>query len=146
MQGNDMVKAGPKYYRDALVCYTQALDQKSSIAANNSVYYSNRAAVQLMLRTGPPLLKTHSHLLLLPPFPLISYYFCSTGNYSAVVVDCMSAIECNHGNIKAYVRYAKWFPFMVAFGQLFAGNSLLWLLVLSSMRCVAAVRPRRAMH
>lgn len=46
-----MVKAGPKYYKDALVYYTQALDQNSSIKENVSVYYSNRAAVQLMLRT-----------------------------------------------------------------------------------------------
>lgn len=50
-QGNEMVKAGPKYYKDALIYYTQALDQKSSIKENNSIYYSNRAAVQLMLGT-----------------------------------------------------------------------------------------------
>ncbi|ELR22915.1 tetratricopeptide repeat domain containing protein [Acanthamoeba castellanii str. Neff] len=77
-QGNEMVKAGPKYYRDALAYYTRALEQKSCIAPNNSVYYCNRAAVQLMLR-----------------------------NYNAVVLDCMSAIECSHTNIKAYIRAAK---------------------------------------
>ncbi len=49
-----MVKAGPKYYRDALAYYTRALEQKSCIAPNNSVYYCNRAAVQLMLRTYTP--------------------------------------------------------------------------------------------
>jgi len=77
-QGNEMVKAGPKYYKDALTYYTQALDQKSSLALNNSIYYSNRAAVHLMLR-----------------------------DYNATVADCMAAIECNPRNIKAYIRAAK---------------------------------------
>ena len=54
VQGNEMVKAGPKYYRDALAYYTRALEQKSCIAPINSVYYCNRAAVQLMLRTYTP--------------------------------------------------------------------------------------------
>ena len=43
------MKKGKRYYKDAIIYYTQALEQKSPIAENNSIYYSNRAAVHLLL-------------------------------------------------------------------------------------------------
>jgi hypothetical protein len=105
-----MVKAGPKYYRDALAYYTRALEQKSCIAPNNSVYYCNRAAVQLMLRTSTPT----ARLPVMGSFVRQMTHASKRadcrcvwciGNYNAVVLDCMSAIECSHTNIKAYIRY-----------------------------------------
>lgn len=46
-QGNDALKRGPKYYDDAIKCYTAAIEAKSSDNKANAVYYSNRAAVQV---------------------------------------------------------------------------------------------------
>jgi len=77
-KGNDALKRGPKYYRDAVEFYTQAITAKSPIAKNNSVYYSNRAAVQLLRK-----------------------------NYGKVVEDTEEALKLDDRNVKAYYRAAR---------------------------------------
>jgi len=77
-QGNDALKRGPKYYDDAIKCYTAAIDAGSSDNKANAVYYSNRAAVQLLKR-----------------------------NFGKVIEDCESALKLDAGNVKAYFRCSK---------------------------------------
>jgi len=48
-QGNKCLKQGPKYYRDAIQFYTDALNQKVASPQKNSVYLANRAHVNLLL-------------------------------------------------------------------------------------------------
>ncbi|MCO5580684.1 hypothetical protein L7F22_034554 [Adiantum nelumboides] len=48
-KGNEFVKLGKKYYKDAIDCYTRAIQQKSMDAATTSTLYGNRAQVHLLL-------------------------------------------------------------------------------------------------
>lgn len=51
VQGNEAVKRGSAFYqRQAAAFYTQAIEQRSGNAEQNSVYYANRAHTQLQLR------------------------------------------------------------------------------------------------
>eukprot|EP00286_Rhodomonas_abbreviata_P009667 CAMPEP_0181336852 /NCGR_PEP_ID=MMETSP1101-20121128/27667_1 /TAXON_ID=46948 /ORGANISM="Rhodomonas abbreviata, Strain Caron Lab Isolate" /LENGTH=428 /DNA_ID=CAMNT_0023447229 /DNA_START=9 /DNA_END=1296 /DNA_ORIENTATION=- len=77
-QGNDALKRGPKYYDDAIKLYTSAIDAGSSDAKANAVYYSNRAAVQLLKR-----------------------------NYGKVVEDTDAALKLDPANVKSYFRAGK---------------------------------------
>lgn len=77
-KGNEFVKMGKKYYKDAVDCYTRAIDQKSMDAVCTSVLYANRAQVNLLL-----------------------------GNNRRALIDAQQAIELNKANIKAYFRGAK---------------------------------------
>ncbi len=48
-KGNEYVKMGKMHYKEAVDCYTRAIDQKSSDPLHNSICYSNRAHVELLL-------------------------------------------------------------------------------------------------
>ncbi len=48
-KGNEYVKMGKIHYKEAVDCYTRAIDQKSSDPLHNSICYSNRAHVELLL-------------------------------------------------------------------------------------------------
>eukprot|EP01132_Coremiostelium_polycephalum_P005169 gene5169-6434_t len=76
--GNDYFKGGKEFYSQALYYYNQALNVKCDNLKLNSVYLSNRAAVNLELK-----------------------------NYGHVIKDCTIAIEFNPENVKAYFRGAK---------------------------------------
>merc|ERR1712113_645951 len=52
-QGNECLKRGKKYYKDALTYYSKALDEKILDKTKNSIYLSNRAHVQLLLGRIP---------------------------------------------------------------------------------------------
>ncbi|GBG63184.1 hypothetical protein CBR_g36953 [Chara braunii] len=77
-QGNRLLKKGHNFYREALKLYTQAISQKSSIDANSSIYYANRAQVNLLL-----------------------------GNNRRAFEDAVQAVKHNPENVKAYFRGAK---------------------------------------
>lgn len=47
--GNEYVKKGKKHYKDAIDCYTRAINQKALSDSENSILYSNRAHVHLLL-------------------------------------------------------------------------------------------------
>jgi len=64
-----------EYYQDAIKYYTRAIDEHLSDPLKNSVYYSNRAAVNLLL-----------------------------GNFGKVISDCDVAISLDPSNIKSYFR------------------------------------------
>lgn len=67
------MKRGSAFYqRQAAAFYTQALAQRSGNAAQNSVYYSNRAHTQLQLR-----------------------------NWGKALADARAAVELNAANVKA---------------------------------------------
>lgn len=48
-KGNEYVKMGKKHYSDAIDCYTRAINQKALNDYENSLIYSNRAHVNLLL-------------------------------------------------------------------------------------------------
>lgn len=48
-KGNEYVKLGKKHYSDAIDCYTRAINQKVLSDSENSVLFSNRAHVNLLL-------------------------------------------------------------------------------------------------
>jgi tetratricopeptide repeat protein 4 len=84
-QGNESFRNASKFahrrvqlLHEAKALYAKALDQKSTLESKNSVYLSNRAAVNLVLR-----------------------------NYGDVVDDCQRAVELDPANLKAYLRGAK---------------------------------------
>ena len=71
-QGNESVKRGSAFYmRQAAAFYTQAIEQRSDNAEQNSVYYSNRAHTQLQLR-----------------------------NWGKALSDAHAAVELNRANVK----------------------------------------------
>ncbi|KAL2900333.1 Tetratricopeptide repeat protein 4-like protein [Bienertia sinuspersici] len=77
-QGNEYVKKGKKHYRDALDCYTRAINQEGLGESEMSILFSNRAHVNLLL-----------------------------GNNRRALEDAEHAIELSHTNIKAFYRAAK---------------------------------------
>ncbi|KAJ9169685.1 hypothetical protein P3X46_017847 [Hevea brasiliensis] len=77
-QGNKYVKMGKKHYSDAIDCYTRAINQKVLSDSENSIIYSNRAHVNLLL-----------------------------GNYRRGLTDAEEAIKLCATNIKALYRASK---------------------------------------
>eukprot|EP00250_Pteridium_aquilinum_P032871 c4855_g1_i1 orf=110-1183(+) len=77
-KGNEYVKMGKKYYKDAVDCYTRAIEQKSMDAVSTSILYANRAQVHLLL-----------------------------GNNRRALIDAQQALEHNKANVKAHFRGAK---------------------------------------
>ncbi|XP_020275741.1 tetratricopeptide repeat protein 4 homolog [Asparagus officinalis] len=77
-QGNQFVKKGKKHYKDAIDCYTRAINQKALNDSETSVLFSNRAHVNLMLE-----------------------------NYRWALNDAEEAIRLSPSNVKAYYRAAK---------------------------------------
>ncbi|CAO2824152.1 unnamed protein product [Amaranthus hypochondriacus] len=77
-EGNEFIKKGKKHYKDALHCYTRAINQKALGESETSVLYANRAHVNLLL-----------------------------GNNRRALEDAQQAIELHSTNIKAIYRAAK---------------------------------------
>ncbi|KAH7316173.1 hypothetical protein KP509_21G081100 [Ceratopteris richardii] len=77
-KGNEYVKLGKKYYKDAIDCYSRAIQQKSMDAVNTSILHANRAQVHLLL-----------------------------GNNRHALDDAQQAITLNKANVKACFRGAK---------------------------------------
>ncbi|KAF9435498.1 hypothetical protein BGZ76_006157 [Entomortierella beljakovae] len=77
-QGNDMFKQGKKFYKDALLYYTNGLDVDCKDDKLNETLYVNRAACNLHF-----------------------------GNYRRVLTDCAHALKLNSKNVKALFRSAK---------------------------------------
>ncbi|KAL2482628.1 Tetratricopeptide repeat (TPR)-like superfamily protein [Forsythia ovata] len=77
-KGNEYVKRGKKHYLDAIDCYTRAINQKALSNSENSIIYSNRAHVNLLL-----------------------------GNYRRALQDAEEAIRLCPNNVKALYRAVK---------------------------------------
>jgi len=77
-QGNTCLSRGKRYYEDAIKFYTKAIEQPFKNDKKRSLYYSNRAAVNLLLE-----------------------------NFGRVISDCNEAIQLDPMNIKAYFRASK---------------------------------------
>lgn len=77
-QGNKYVKMGKKHYSDAIDCYSRAISQNALSDSDQSVLFSNRAHVNLML-----------------------------GNNRRALMDAEQAIKLCPTNVKAYYRAAK---------------------------------------
>ncbi|GLT54000.1 hypothetical protein SLA2020_272340 [Shorea laevis] len=77
-KGNQYVKMGKKHYADAIDCYTRAIDQNVLSDSENSILFSNRAHVNLLL-----------------------------GNYRRALMDAEEAIKLFPENVKALYRAAK---------------------------------------
>ncbi|KAG0367936.1 hypothetical protein BGZ54_002967 [Gamsiella multidivaricata] len=77
-QGNDCFKQGKKFYKDALVFYTNGLEVFCKDDKLNETLYVNRAACNLHF-----------------------------GNYRKVLTDCAHALKLNPKNVKALFRSAK---------------------------------------
>lgn len=76
--GNQYVKKGKKHYSDAIDCYTRAINQKVLSDSEQSILFSNRAHVNLLL-----------------------------GNYRRALMDAEEAIKLCPTNVKALYRAAK---------------------------------------
>eukprot|EP00026_Physarum_polycephalum_P001325 Phypoly_transcript_01326.p2 GENE.Phypoly_transcript_01326~~Phypoly_transcript_01326.p2 ORF type:complete len:339 (+),score=57.25 Phypoly_transcript_01326:2158-3174(+) len=77
-QGNEAVKRGKQWYKDAVVFYTKAIEQNVPDQEKASIYYSNRAAVNLLLE-----------------------------NFGLCIEDSLKSVEINPKNIKGYWRAAR---------------------------------------
>ncbi|KAL3531176.1 hypothetical protein ACH5RR_010498 [Cinchona calisaya] len=76
--GNEYVKKGKKHYSDAIDCYTRAINQMALSDADQSILYSNRAHVNLLL-----------------------------GNYRRALQDAEEAIKLCPTSVKAFYRAVK---------------------------------------
>lgn len=76
--GNIAYKLGRARWRDAIVYYSQGIDEQCGNAKLNSQLHANRAQVLLQL-----------------------------GNFGKAVKDCLDALKFDRGNVKAYFRAAK---------------------------------------
>jgi len=76
--GNMAFKLGRKRWADAVIFYSQAIDEDCGDPAFQSILYANRAQVLL-----------------------------SMGNYGKCVSDCLEALKLNRQNSKAYFRAAQ---------------------------------------
>ena len=90
-KGNSLFSKGKTKYKEALDCYSKAIQQKTDDKLANSIYYSNRAAVHLALG----IICTFSLLI------------STKENYGHTIEDCKEAIKLNDKNIKAYYRAAR---------------------------------------
>lgn len=70
-KGNEYVKMGKKHYSDSIDCYTRAINQNALSDAEQSILYSNRAHVNLLL-----------------------------GNYRRALQDAEDATKLNPSNVK----------------------------------------------
>ncbi|KAG0073435.1 hypothetical protein BGZ89_000025 [Linnemannia elongata] len=77
-QGNECFKQGKKFYKDALLFYTNGLEVFCKDDKLNETLYVNRAACNLHF-----------------------------GNYRKVLTDCAQALKLNPKNVKALFRSAK---------------------------------------
>lgn len=77
-KGNEYVKMGKKHYSDAIDCYTTAINQKALNDSENSIIFSNRAHVNLLL-----------------------------GNYKRALLDAEESIKLSPTNVKALYRAVK---------------------------------------
>ena len=48
-KGNEFMKMGKSHYKDAIDCYTRAIQQKSMDTLNTAVLYANRSQAHLLL-------------------------------------------------------------------------------------------------
>lgn len=72
--GNQYVKMGKKHYSDAIDCYTRAINQKVLSDSEQSILFSNRAHVNLLL-----------------------------GNYRRALLDAEEAIKLCPTNVKVVI-------------------------------------------
>ncbi|KAG6520260.1 hypothetical protein ZIOFF_017298 [Zingiber officinale] len=77
-KGNQFVKMGKKHYKEAIDCYTRAIDQKILNDSEQSVIFANRAQVNLLM-----------------------------GNHRRALTDAEEAIKLCPMNVKGYYRAAK---------------------------------------
>jgi tetratricopeptide (TPR) repeat protein len=97
-KGNEYVKMGKKHYSDAIECYTRAINQDALSDSDNSIVYSNRAHVNLLLgnyrraltdaqeaiKLCPTNVKVVLYLLLLLLF-FIFYFFISSPSLACFI-------------------------------------------------------------
>ncbi|CAI9107528.1 OLC1v1006901C1 [Oldenlandia corymbosa var. corymbosa] len=73
-QGNEYVKKGKKHYSDAVDCYTRAINQKILSDADQSILYSNRAHVNLLLGNNRRALQDAEEAIKLCPTNVKAFY------------------------------------------------------------------------
>lgn len=76
-KGNEYVKTGKKHYSDAIDCYTRAIDQKALSDSENSILYSNRAHVNLLLGNYRRALQDAEEAIKLCPTNVKVVFSCS---------------------------------------------------------------------
>ncbi|XP_021722158.1 tetratricopeptide repeat protein 4 homolog [Chenopodium quinoa] len=77
-EGNEYVRKGKKHYKDAIDCYTRAINQKGLGESETSILFANRAHVNLLL-----------------------------GNNRRAFEDAEQAVKLSPTNVKAIYRAAK---------------------------------------
>ena len=113
-RANKLLAKGPKFYRQSLDLYTEAIDAQSPNAKKNSIYYSNRAHVQLLLGSS---FFSHSLLLCLWAESYRVTLFCLLFFWRSHAWPHRELRTCSQGrgagsdsdpqNIKAYFRAAR---------------------------------------
>lgn len=81
-QGNEYVKKGKKHYRDALDCYTRAINQKVLSESETSILYSNRAHVNLLLGNNRRALEDGEQAIKLSPTNIKGFYRAAKASFA----------------------------------------------------------------
>ncbi|GER44520.1 tetratricopeptide repeat-containing family protein [Striga asiatica] len=104
-KGNEYVKKGKKHYSDAIDCYTRAINQKAESDSDNSILYSNRAHVNLLLGNYRRALQDAEDALQLCPTNLKAIYRAVKASLSLNLIDeaksyCEKGIQLSADNVE----------------------------------------------
>ncbi|KAG6571554.1 Tetratricopeptide repeat protein 4-like protein, partial [Cucurbita argyrosperma subsp. sororia] len=104
-KGNQFVRLGRKHYADAIDCYTKAINQKSLSNSENSIIFSNRAHVNLLLGNYRRALNDAEEAINLCPTNIKAIYRAAKASLSLNLLDeaksyCVSGTKCDPNNVE----------------------------------------------
>lgn len=104
-KGNQFVRLGRKHYADAIDCYTKAINQKSLSNSENSIMFSNRAHVNLLLGNYRRALNDAEEAINLRPTNIKAIYRAAKASLSLNLLDeaksyCVSGTKCDPNNVE----------------------------------------------
>ncbi|KAK7267469.1 hypothetical protein RIF29_20143 [Crotalaria pallida] len=102
-KGNEYVKMGKKHYSDAIDCYTRAINQKALSDSENSILFSNRAHVNLLLGNHRRALNDSQEALKLCPSNIKAIYRAVKASLSLDLLDeaqdyCQKGLQLDPNN------------------------------------------------
>lgn len=113
-QGNEYVKKGKKHYKDALDCYTRAINQKSLGESETSILFANRAHVNLLLGNNRRALEDAEQAIKLSPTNVKAFYRAAKASFALdlfreVITYCERGLELSADNeeLRKLVKLAR---------------------------------------
>uniref|UniRef100_A0A803LAD2 Uncharacterized protein n=1 Tax=Chenopodium quinoa TaxID=63459 RepID=A0A803LAD2_CHEQI len=113
-EGNEYVKKGKKHYKDAIDCYTRAINQKGLGESETSVLFANRAHVNLLLGNNRRALEDAEQAVKLSPTNVKAIYRAAKASFALdmlkeAITYCEQGLELSPDNedLKKLVKLAS---------------------------------------